>query len=146
VFFLSDHAVLLKLKAQDTDDLQVISAHMQDALVKVRDITYAPKTRKFACVANRFAWDSKVENERRRTGLHFENVLKVRRKGFTQADGDVVLSLLSITFSEIDAPSGIVTLTFSAGHVIELAVEYLDCALRDLGPAWRTEFRPDHET
>jgi hypothetical protein len=110
---------VLKLKAHDNDDLQAISAQMQDAVLRVGDITYASRQRKFACVANRFAWDSQPANERRRSGLHFENVMKVQRKGFDQSSADTILSLLSITFKETDAPSGTVTLTFSAGHTIQ---------------------------
>ena len=137
---------MLKLKANDTEDLQAISAQMQDAVLRVGDIKYASRQRKFACVANRFAWDSQPANERRRAGLHFENVLKVQRKGFTQSAADTILSLLAISFAETDAPSGTVTLTFSAGHTIQLTVEYLDCTMRDLGPAWGTEHTPQHET
>jgi hypothetical protein len=136
---------VLKLRGQDIDDLQVISAHMQDALVKVRDISFDSTRRKFAFVSNRFAWESKDKHERRRTGLHFEHVLRVRRRGFTQSDADVILSLLSISFIETSAPSGNITLTFSAGHSIELTVEYIDCTLRDLGPVWSTEHRPAHD-
>lgn len=136
---------MLKLKAQDVEDLQVISAHMQDAVVKLRDISFDARRRKFAIVCNRFNWESQDKDERRRTGLHFENVLSVKRKGFTQNDGDVILSLLSISFKETETPSGNVTLAFSAGHTIQLSVEYLDCALRDLGPAWSTEHRPKHD-
>lgn len=136
---------MLKLKALDTDDLQVVSAMMQDALARVGDMSYDAKRRKFAIVSNRFAWDSKAANERRRAGLHFDHVLKAARKGFQQSAPDTILSLLSITFIESKAPSGKIQLTFSAGHSILLDVEYIDCSLRDLGPVWGTENKPKHE-
>ena len=137
---------MLKLRAQDTDDLSVISAQMQDALIKVSNITYDPKKRLFAMAANRFAWDAQPARERRRSGLHFEHVLRVRRRGFSQSQGSTILSLLAITFTETDAPQGLVELAFSAGHSIQLEVEYLDCAMRDLGPAWPSPSTPAHST
>ncbi len=117
---------------------------MQDAVVRVGEIKYESKSRKFAFISNRFAWESQEENERRRSGLHFENVLRAQRQGFAQSAADTVLSLLSIGFQETTSPSGMITLTFSAGHAIQLEVEYLDCSLRDLGPAWSTASKPHH--
>jgi hypothetical protein len=136
---------LLKLRAQDTDDLSVISAQMQDALIRAGDIKYDGKRRQFALAANRFAWDAKPQTERRRSGLHFENVTRAQRKGFQSTSPDSILSLLSVSFQETNTPSGTVTLVFSANHTVLLDVEYLDCALRDLGPAWRSENTPSHE-
>jgi hypothetical protein len=136
---------LLKLRAQDTADLEVIAAQMQDALVRVADISYDAKQRKFAFVANRFAWDAQPKNERRRAGLHFENVLLVQRRGFEQTQGDTLLSLLNIEFTLGDAPAGTVDLVFSAGHAIRLQVEYLESAMSDLGAAWAAKNAPAHE-
>jgi hypothetical protein len=135
---------LLKLRAQDGSDLEIISAHMQDALIRVSDILFKRKSRQFAFVANRFAWEAAPAAERRRTGLHFENVTHAQRKGFSEGDSGLILYLLSMTFTETDAPRGRVELTFSASHSIQLDVEYLDCTLRDLGPAWSASGMPDH--
>ncbi|CAN0498940.1 unnamed protein product, partial [Discosporangium mesarthrocarpum] len=49
---------LLKLGAVDADDLQVISAHMQDALVRVGDMKFQRTARRFVMMANRFNWTS----------------------------------------------------------------------------------------
>jgi hypothetical protein len=135
---------VLRLAAKDTEDLAIISAHMQDALVRLADIRFLKRPRKFALVANRFAWEERPRSERRRTGLHFEHVLNVRQSGLGDTSGEMILSLLSITFEEGAAPSGTVVLTFSAGHSIRLEVEYLDLQLKDLGAAWATEFTPAH--
>ena len=135
---------MLKLTAQDTEDLKVISAHMQDALVRLADIRYLAKTRQFALVANRFAWEQQPNSERHRTGLHFEHVLSVKQQGIQSLGGDTVLSLLSISFESGQNPSGTVVLTFSADYTIKLGVEYLDLRLKDLGGAWATERTPHH--
>ena len=135
---------MLKLTARDTEDLKVISAHMQDALVRLSDIRYLSKTRQFALVANRFAWESQPNSERRRTGVHFENVLNVKQQGILGLKGDTILSLLAISFESGQDPSGTVVLTFSADCTVRLGVEYLDLQLKDLGGAWATELTPHH--
>ena len=136
---------MLRLTAQDTEDLKVISAHMQDALVRLADIRYLSKTRQFALVANRFAWEQQTSSERRRTGLHFEHVISVKQQGIQGLKGDTILSLLSISFEPSNEPSGTVLLTFSAGAIIRLEVEYLDLKLKDLGGAWATDLKPSHD-
>ena len=135
---------MLKLTAQDTEDLRIISAHMQDALLRLADFRYLAKTRQFALVANRFAWESQPSSERRRTGLHFEHVLGVKQQGILGQEKDAILSLLAITFEPGLEPSGTVVLTFSAGGTIRLSVEYLDLQLKDLGGAWATDLTPHH--
>ena len=135
---------MLRLTAQDTEDLKVISAHMQDALVRLSDIRYLSKTRQFALVANRFAWESQTSSERRRTGVHFEHVLNVKQQGILGLKGDAILSLLAISFESGQEPSGTVVLAFSADCTIRLSVEYLDLHLKDLGGVWATELTPHH--
>ena len=135
---------MLRLTAKDTEDLKVVSAHMQDALVRLADIRYLAKPRQFAIVANRFAWEQQPKSERRRSGLHFEHVLNVKQQGIVEQAKDAVLSLLAITFEPGPEPSGTVVLTFSANCAIKLNVEYLDLQLKDLGGAWATDLTPHH--
>jgi hypothetical protein len=136
----------LKLLALDKEDLEVLSAHLQDAVLKVGDMAFLPAQQRFALVANRFDWDSAESghNRRRRTGMHFERVLRVRRQNMRTDAPDAVLNLLAVTFEETEAPSGVVTLVFSGGAAVQLEVECLECQLRDLGPVWETASRPVH--
>lgn len=138
---------MLHLTAFDAEDLGVISAQMQDAVIRFADMHYLKKQRRFAIVANRFAWDALPERQRRRTGISFGDVTHVRRQG-PQALGDLtVLSLLAITFNgdgRDDSLSGTITLNFSGGHVIALTVDCIDVSFDDLGPAWSTESEPGH--
>jgi hypothetical protein len=135
---------VLRLTAEDAEDLKVISAHMQDALVRLSDIRYLVKSRQFAIVANRFAWEQQPQSERRRTGLHFEHVLNAKQHGIVAQAKDAILSLLAITFEPGLEPSGTVVLAFSANCTIRLNVEYLDLQLKDLGGAWATDLTPHH--
>ena len=140
---------LLHLTAFDAADLHVISAQMQDAVIRYGDMKYVPRARKFALVANRFAWDAVPEKTRRRTGLNFSNILSVRRRGPAQVADDTILSLLSITFMPNkggDGLSGEIALTFAGRHVVALMAECIDAQLDDLGPAWSATRVPEHKT
>lgn len=142
----------LKLIAVDTGDLEVISAHLQDAVVLVGDMTYLPAEQRFAMVANRFDWqgaparsDDKASYHRRRTGLHFDRVLSARTQSITAGARDAVVELLAISFEAGDAPSGHIDLIFAGGGTIRLEVECIDAQMRDLGPVWETASRPCHD-
>ncbi len=137
---------LLRLIALDAEDLAIISANLQDSLVRIGDMAYLPRSKRFALVASRFDWVAAAEgkNERCRTGLHFERVLKVTRTGFDQNAKDVCLSLLSVIYTSKDAPAGHVTLTFSGGAGVRLDVECLEAQVHDVGPRWPAKTCPDH--
>ena len=135
---------MLRLSALDTEDLAIISAQMQDAVLLAGDLNYDPKRKQFVLLANRFAWDDPVTPQRRRTGLHFDRVLSVKTLNMSHLEKDEVLSLLSVTFAELDAPSGEVLLAFAEGATIRLAVECLECQMADLGPAWKALGVPRH--
>ena len=137
---------LLKLVALDPEDLAVISAHLQDALVRVGDLTCLPAQRRFALAARRFDWETDPDEppRRRLAAMHFERVRAVRARGIDRANPDRVLNLLAITFTETNAPSGCVTLLFSEG-AIQLELECIEGQMKDLGPVWEAESRPRHD-
>ncbi len=137
----------LKLLALDDEDLAIISAHLQDAVVKSCDMGFLPRSQRFAMVLNRFDWDQKVmtdETVRRRAGLHFERVQAVKVRGMEAAQREGVLNLLAVTFVPDDLPSGHVVLTFSGGAEIRLDVECIEASFSDLGPAWTCPHAPKH--
>jgi len=136
---------MLRLTAADEADLAVISAQMQDALMKRADMRFDQKRRRFALVANRFAWDAMPQKQRRRAGLHFDDVEAVKVLGLTKASADAVLSLLAITFKAEDETSGHITLHFAAGPQIRLAVAAINANLADLGGTWTAGQVPAHK-
>jgi len=135
---------LLRLVALDPDDLAVISAHLQDALLRVGDIIYLPKERRFVVQTRRFDWEASAP-QRRLTCMHFEHVTGVRVRGIDQTDKDAVLNLLAISFDERDAPSGTATLIFAEGGAIQVELECIEMQMKDIGPVWAAESRPSHE-
>ncbi len=136
---------MLHLTATDTDDLSILSMQMQDAVIRFSDIRYMARERRFALVANRFAWDALPVKTRRRTGITFNAVMAAKRSGPKDLAPGTILSLLAIIFVARDGLSGTVTLSFAGGHKFALDVECVDVLLDDLGPAWSTEHTPGHE-
>ncbi len=136
----------LTLAAEDADDLQIVSARLQDALVQMQDIVWLPRARRFAAIFNRFKWESDGAL-RVRARLHFDGVLAVRSHNLRRDEPEAVASLLAIRFTPNapDDPAGMVELVFSGGGTIRLDVECIDAALSDLGAAWPARARPEHD-
>ena len=144
----------LKLIALDTDDLAVVSAHLQDAVLEVRDMLYVPRERRFALVVRRFDWAGSLAqggnggqgHRRRQSALRFERVLKAQHTGIDLAVPDAALSLLAVRFDRNgpEDPSGQVTLVFSGNSAVRLEVECIEAELKDLGPVWPARSRPEH--
>jgi len=139
---------LLKLVALDGDDIEVLSAHAQDSVVKVGDIMWRPAERRLIVVINRFDWESAQSPappyRRRRAALRFERVNAFKHRNIPCSDKDAVLNLLAVEFTPTDAPCGHVILTFSGGAALRLDVECLEAELADLGPVWATAACPAH--
>jgi hypothetical protein len=138
----------VKFVALDRDDMEVISAHVQDALVKVADILWRPQEKRLVIALNRFDWlsaqSSRPKLRRCRSVLRFDRVITCKCRSVNPVAKDAILNLLAIEFQEADAPAGIVTLTFSGGGVLRLEVECLESELADLGPSWPAAVRPIH--
>ncbi len=144
----------LKLVALVKDDVAVISAHVQDALVKVGDVFWRPSEHRFLMALNRFDWmkvadtddlkNNSSDYRRCRTALRFERVISCKYRGLDQTSKGSRLNLLVVEFAERDAPAGTITLTFSGGGAIRLEVECLEAELADLGEVFSAAACPDH--
>ncbi|MBN9669487.1 DUF2948 family protein [Roseibium aggregatum] len=140
----------LKLAALDEEDLQVLSAHLQDAVLTVADIRYLPKEKKAVFIVNRFVWDKEADkrskqHERRRSALAFSQVTGMKAQGIRQDAKGAVLELLAVTFEAGEEPSGRIQLAFAGGASLLLDVECIEAQLSDLGAAWSTPNMPQHD-
>lgn len=139
----------LTLGAEDAQDLEVISARLQDAVAQVKDFVWLPKARRFAALFNRFKWEAggRNLNLRVRSGLHFDGVLSVKSSRLKLGDPDAVVSLLAIRFEPKgqEDPGGVIELVFSGGGAIRLDVECVDAELSDVSGEWAARGRPLHE-
>ena len=139
----------LKLLALDTDDLGIVSAHMQDAVFKLSDVQWSASEKIFSLAANRFDWEKAGEKkkgfERHRAALVLKRVEAVRSTGIDRNRKDDVLSLLAVRFMpKGEGPDGTVELLLSGNGTIALDVECIEVALADIGGAWETATRPRH--
>ena len=138
----------LKFVALDADDLEVVSAHLQDAEVKVADVHWRPQEKRLVVALDRFDWlgASSVHPEFRRcrSALRFDRVLACKCRNVKPDGKDAVLNLLAVEYQPSDPPAGTVTLIFSGGPMLRLEVECLEVELVDLGPNWATDVRPIH--
>jgi hypothetical protein len=141
----------LRLRAADAEDLAVISACLQDALVSVRDLAYDRDARTFLLVANRFRWEAGDADapegapfERILCGVAFNAVDGVAYRGFQRSEEDRILSLLALR--AVPGPAGVtIELDFAGDATIRLTAGEISCRARDFGEAWPTAWRPGHQ-
>ena len=155
----------LKLRARDPQDMDVVAALLQDALVPVGDMAYLASEKRFVLGVNRFRGhgdpaeetrpaapeplaegedatfaDDPPPYERVNSGLCFDKVERVRYRGLKPGGKDEILSLLTIT-----SEPGAVTLIFAGEAAVRLEVQAIRCHLDDLGQPWPTRWRPHHD-
>ena len=139
----------LKLIAKTDEDLRVISAHLQDSIVKTSDIASLKKNRIFLMQLNRFMWEDVEKgvfrkNKRIRTVLKFENVLKVSSKNVNQKKNDRFLDFLAIETFKMPDKNYEMNLIFSGDVVIKLVTEAIEATLDDQGLPWESKNKPKH--
>lgn len=137
----------LKLSATDPEDIAVLSALLQDAVVPISEMIFLAADGRFALVANRFRWEDTEEEkvagriyERVRCGLTFDRVTAVRRRNFDASRRSQVFDLLALS-----ATAEYVDLIFAGGATIRLEVEQILCHAEDFGEPWPTQWRPEHQ-
>lgn len=143
----------LNLGALDGEDLQVLSALMQDAVFPASEMSWRASERKFAILINRFRWEDtdnaalrKRAAERVQSVLVINNVLKVASQGVDRSDAEMVYAILSIAFEPAEDGAGDVIVTLAGDGALRFGVEALDVSLRDVtrpyaAPSKKT---PDH--
>jgi hypothetical protein len=140
---------LLRLAAIDAEDLAVVSTYVQDAVLKVGDMTYLPREHRFVVAMNRFIWEKadgrRQDYERRRAVLSLDRVDGVKVSRIDRGRPDAVLELLAVNFEPTNQPGGTITLVFAGGGAVQLTVEVIEARLADLGAAWATTAKPAHD-
>jgi hypothetical protein len=137
----------LKLRARDADDLQVLSACLQDAILPISDMTFERAARRFVLVANRFCWERVDDRDeafdRVNCGVIFERVNAVKLRRIDRNDRSLLLSLLAISLDE--QPGGAaITLVCAGNRDIRLETDGIACQLEDVEAPWPTRNRPYH--
>lgn len=156
-----------KVMAKDSEDLAVIAACLQDALVPLSEIKYLPDENRFILLLNRFRWERNAETgqnagqgrvpqksgdasfrdaddyhdteQRIHCGVCVDLVSSVRSRGVDLKKRGAFLSLLTLRYED-----GQLSLLFSGGGVIQLTVDEVSVFLKDMGEGWPTQWRPEH--
>ena len=95
----------LRLRAENSEEIPVVSSCLQDAIARIEDMTYIPRRRLFAMALTRFRWEFAEEmgddrGERVRCGVHFDNGLRGQTQGIFVTHRDGFLLLFAITSEE----------------------------------------------
>ena len=139
----------LKLIARTVEDLQVVSAYLQDSIASVTDIANLKKSKIFLMQLNRFMWEDVEKglfrkNKRIRTILKFENVLKVLSKNINQLKKDKFLDFLAIETNMMPDNNFEMKIIFAGDSAIRVISEVIEVTLDDQGEAWDTKNKPKH--
>ena len=140
----------LKLIAKSDEDLKVISAHLQDAIVKISDIANLKKNNILLMQLNRFMWEDVEKgvfrkNKRIRTILKFENVVKVHSKNITQSKKDKFLDFLTIESNLMPDNNYEMKIVFAGDSILKVITEVIEVTLDDQGDAWEAKNMPKHK-
>ena len=139
----------LKLIGKKEEDLKIISAYLQDAVVITKDMLFLKKNRIFIMILNRFMWEDAEKgvfrkNKRIRCAVKFEEVIKVRSKNINQRNDNKPLEHLAIKSSMISGNLSKVNIFFSGGGIITLICEIIEVFMSDLGKPWNVKHFPSH--
>ncbi len=140
----------LKLIARTDEDLRVISAHLQDSIVDIKNIANLKQNKIFLMQLNRFMWEDVEKgvfrkNKRIRTILKFDNVLEVNSKNIKLADKVEFLDFLAIESHQMPDKNYQMKLIFSGDSIIKVVAEVIEVTLDDQGEPWDTKNRPKHK-
>ena len=139
----------LKLIARTVEDLRVVSAHLQDAIVNINEIANLKKNKILLLQLNRFMWEDVEKglfrkNKRIRTILKFENVIKVKSRNINLAGKDKFLDFLTIETNQMTDNNYEMKILFAGDSILKVIVEVIEVTLDDQGEAWDTKNKPKH--
>lgn len=137
----------LRLKAEAVDDIPPLAALMQDAVLKVSDISYDAKSRHFTLGVNRFCHEIKGPVPLRAASvLRIDGVTRVSSRGVPLNLPSQTLSLLDISFEAAELPAGAFLLRFAGedDKDVRIDVECIDLILMDLSAPRRAGAKPQH--
>lgn len=145
----------LNIGAVDSEDLTVISAMVQDAVLPVSEISWNATRKQLALLINRFRWEDKNNAERQgrpvervQSLLAFDTVLSVASQGFDRSQKDFVLSILSLTAEPTEKGDYFLTVTLAGDGALRMRVEAVELRLRDVtrpyvAPSRKSPNHPD---
>lgn len=130
---------MINLKADTEEDLKVIAALLQDAILPIGDFAYFKAEKKVMFAVNRYCWENEQEKQRVNAVLTFLNVDKIQTQNIDITDRKQALYFLDISKEE-----GGVVIHFSDNKKMKLEVSEMSVKLVDTGEIWTVESTPNH--
>ena len=145
----------LSIAAKSLSDLNIISSLVQDSILRVGNVSWMPKSRRFAMLLDRFMWEDeknariqKRPFQRIQSTLSFEGVLMVKSKNIEKFSDKTLMWLLTIEFPQgRDNSRKYLNLVFAKAGVISLEIECIEVFLKDVSQPYisRVKNAPNHE-
>jgi hypothetical protein len=141
----------LRLRAVDADDLSVIAACLQDALIPLAEIAYLAEQRRFMAAFTRFRRECLADPAccdgltQCQSVLTFEQVEAVKHSGLDERFGGIRLELLTMLAEPGEDGLTYVTMVFAGDAAIQLRVRALAATLEDFGEPWAATVTPVHD-
>ena len=141
----------LRLKAVDADDLSVIAACLQDALIPLSEMVYLPDERRFLAAFTRFRRECLADPNccdgltQCQSVLAFNGVECVKHHGLDPRFGGVKLEFLTMVPQAGDDGLVTVVLLFAGDMALQLRVRDISATLCDFGEPWPASAAPRHE-
>ncbi|MEI7608994.1 MAG: DUF2948 family protein [Rhodospirillaceae bacterium] len=138
---MSEEFTPIRLRAEDAEDLKIVSACLQDAIVPITEIGWLPEDQCFVMVVNRFRWEAAGPVlTRTNCAVTIQGVTEVRRRAIDLGNRALMLDLLAITPGETG-----IDLIFAGEGAIHLAGPRWRCLIEDIGEPWPAEAAPRHD-
>ena len=136
----------LRLIASEPDEVEIISAALQDAVAQLGDLKWDRRARRFTLVVNRYRWEDGKRGPgwRVRSALDIGSVISVKSSRVKQDAPGAIVSVLALVFETGEAPGGVLRVDLSGGGRIRIEVECVDLILADVSEPWRAVGRPEH--
>ena len=144
----------INLKAQNEEDLVIFSTLCQDSIIKISNIKWAKKSKRFYILITRLCWELNQFSKKKDTFLKrvnsiliFDNVLSVKSKGIRQSKPNMITSLLTFEYKFLCFEKQSIDLIFSGDAQITIDVECIEAFLKDVSdPFESTSLKPpDHK-
>lgn len=138
----------VKLIGMDSEDLEVISSHVQDAILYIRDVDYDVAKKQLNLAINRCQNEAQTKGNqimRTHAGLVFSHVEAMQVQNIDKTNPDNFLSLLNVSFEMAESPAGTIQLNFADNASIKLSVNCLEVHLADIGEQWQSDAKPNHK-
>jgi hypothetical protein len=132
----------LHLIASDAADVPLLSALVQDAVLRLADISYDRRARRLGLMLSRFCRECPTPR-RVKSVLAAGGVTAIKRRNWPGDEGGSnagALNLLALRVEE----DGAILLDFAGGASLRIEAECIDLLLDDVGPPWPAKLVPRH--